>query len=351
MDELIHVALLRRDLPGDGSLDLAEPARRLDAEISAAAAAGRPAAPARQRPRHRRSLAIAGGVMAAAAAGAIVVSQSLPGGTSLSPAHHPAHPGRPAPAGRPGPAATAAQFVAYAAKAASTTTFDPAPDQWVYKKELTLGADQVPRNGSPGVPADRLTYERWVSGDGQREAAIKNGKLVIEPSSYTSGEQLIGWPEMKLPVSYTYLNSLPTSPAALTQLMASANQVNPATAAGGTAIFNAIQALMITAVLPPQLSATLYGVLARLPGVGFDKSVTDASGRADAGFYTVQEGYLKDEIMVSPTTFAYLGLQETAVVDHTSVETDGTFHIVKGQVLSWQAQLASGIVDQAGQRP
>jgi hypothetical protein len=353
MDELIHVALLRRGLAADPDLNLAEPARRLDAEISAARA--RPAAPARSRPRSRRSLAIAGGALAAAAAGAIVVTQSLPGAPALGPArpgHHPAAAAPEPAAAAPGPTAAAAQFVAYATKAASTTTFDPAPDQWVYEKVLTVGTGELPHNGSAGVPAQRFTYERWFSGDGQREGAIRNGKLTIGASPESGGgEKIDGWPQMALPVSYKYLNSLPASPADLTRLIAAANEVDPATVAGGTAVFNAIKNLMINVVLPPQLNATLYGALARLPGVTFDKSVTDASGRTDAGFSTVQEGYLKEEILVSPSTFAYLGLQEIAVKDHTQVALDGTFHIVKGQVLSWEAQLAAGIVSQAGQRP
>lgn len=340
MDELIHVALLRRDRPADAGLNLAEPARRLDTEISAART--RPAAPDRRRRRYRRPLAIAGGALAAAAAGAIVVTQALPGGAALRPARPARH------------AATAAQFVAYAAKAASTSTFDPAPGQWVYEKVLTFGpgGNGIPQNGSPGVNAQRFTYEQWESGDGLREATVNKGKLTIGPSPYVlPNTQIIGWPEMKAPISYQYLNSLPASPAALTQLIASANQVDPATAAGGIAVFNAIRDLMLNALLPPRLNATLYGVLAKLAGVTFDPSVTDASGRTDAGFATVQEGYLKEEIMVSPSTFAYLGLEDVAVADHTDVDLNGTHHIVRGQVLDWQAVLASGIVDQAGQRP
>jgi hypothetical protein len=350
MDELIHVALLRRDLLGDGSLDLAEPARRLDAEISAAR--GRPIAPARRRPRYRRSLAIAGGAMAAAAAGAIVVSQTLPGGAALSPAHLPqhAHPAQHAAPALPAPAASAAQFVAYATKAASTTTFDPSPDQWVYRKEVIAGPLGLPHQGSATPPAQRITFERWLSGDFQRGASIKKGKVVTGPSSYTVG-QLDGWPEMKLPTSYKYLNSLPDSPAALTQLIASANQVDPTTAQGGAAVFRAVEDLMQFIVLPPKLNATLYGVLAKLPGVRFDSSVTDISGRTDAGFSITEEGYFTNEIMVSPSTFAYLGMQWTAIKAHTDVATDGTYHIVKGQILAWQAVLGSGIVNQAGQRP
>jgi hypothetical protein len=349
MDELIHVALLRRDLQAEVSLDLAEPARRLDAEISAAAGAGagRPAAAARRRYRYRRPLAIAGGVLGAAAVGALVVGQSLPGGAAPSPAGPAQHPA----AAAPGLAATAAQFVAYAMKAASTTTFDPAPNQWVYRKVEDDGPANPAHQGAPGTPSKPISFERWLSGDFQRSAGNDTGQLVIGRSSWTAGVQLDGWPQLTFPTSYKFFNSLPTDPAALTQLIASANKVDATTVAGGTVIFNAVQGLMQSFVLPPQLDAAFYGVLAKLPGVTFDSSVKDLSGRTDAGFSITREGYFKDEIMVSPTTFAYLGLQDIAVADHTNVALDGTYHIVPGQILAWQAVLASGIVDQAGQRP
>jgi hypothetical protein len=257
----------------------------------------------------------------------------------------------PAPAAAPGPAATAAQFVAYATRAAATTTFDPAPNQWVYRKVEDAGPASLPAQGAPGLPARRITFERWLSGDFQRSASNDTGQLLIGPSSWTAGVQLDGWPQLAFPTSYKFFNSLPTDPAALTQLIAAANQVSATTVAGGTVIFNAVQALMQSFVLPPQLDAAFYGVLAKLPGVRFDSSVTDLSGRTDAGFSITREGYFKDEIMVSPSTFAYLGLRDTAIVDHTTVALDGTFHIVKGQILAWQAVLTSGIVSQAGRRP
>ncbi|HEX5289747.1 MAG TPA: hypothetical protein VFX25_12825 [Streptosporangiaceae bacterium] len=37
------------------------------------------------------------------------------------------------------------------------------------------------------MSSQRRTYERWFSGDGQREAAIKNGELTIEGSPYSGG--------------------------------------------------------------------------------------------------------------------------------------------------------------------
>jgi hypothetical protein len=113
----------------------------------------------------------------------------------------------------------------------------------------------------------------------------------------------------------------------------------------------AIEALMQNVVLPPRLLAGLYGVLARDPAVHFDRSVSDIAGRTGAGFYTVQEDYLKEEIVINPRTYAYMGYQDVAVRAHTSVGTDMTSHFHKGQVLGWEARLASRIVQRAGQLP
>jgi hypothetical protein len=65
----------------------------------------------------------------------------------------------------------------------------------------------------------------------------------------------------------------------------------------------------------------------------------------------VQEGYLKEEIVIHPRTYAYMRYQDVAVRAHTSVGTDMTSHFHKGQVLGWEVRLASGIVQRAGQLP
>jgi len=104
-------------------------------------------------------------------------------------------------------------------------------------------------------------------------------------------------------------------------------------------------------VVSPQLYAGFYGVLASLPNVRFDRSVADIAGRKALGLYTVQEGYLKDEIMINSTTYAYMGEQYVALRAHTDVGTDGTEHIKKGQILGWSALLDYGIVNNPGQLP
>jgi hypothetical protein len=157
--------------------------------------------------------------------------------------------------------------------------------------------------------------------------------------------QLEGWPS----TSYRYLNSLPSDPVRLKAVIA-ANVKHELGGSSDTAIFDAIYNLLQATVLPPRLNAGLYGVLTRLPGVRFD-AATDLAGRPGQGLYMVQEGYLKMEIVVNPRTYAYLGYEDVAVRAHTSVATDGTRRIRKGQVLGWEALLASGIVNRPGQLP
>lgn len=104
-------------------------------------------------------------------------------------------------------------------------------------------------------------------------------------------------------------------------------------------------------VLPPRLPAGLYGVLAQLHGVHFDRSATDLAGRTWQAFYILQEGYIKNEIIVNPKTYAYMGQQQIAIRARTCRATDGVRHVSKGHVLGWSAVLSSGIVQHAGDGP
>jgi hypothetical protein len=266
-----------------------------------------------------------------------------------------------APARVPGPAATAAQLVAYATLAAAAgPRFDPQPHQWIYTKVLQASSSAGGGGYLFGPPNERVTVTSWQRVDGLEVAYLEHGKLVISPSNLprpAHGKVTylvpapLGWPS----ATYPYLDSLPTNPAHLMAIIKANLKAEPdpigADGQGNEGVFNAIQALMENVVLPPRLLAGLYGVLARDPAVRFDRSVTDLAGQTGAGFYTVQEGYLKEEIVINPRTYAYMGYQDVAIRAHTSVGTDMTAHFHKGQVLGWEARLASGIVQRAGQLP
>jgi hypothetical protein len=361
MHELTLVARLREDLPA--GIDLTGPERRLAAEISAAATPARgPSGPRSARGTrgirgHGRRLVVVAAVAASVAAAAVVIAQARtahPGPKAVGPT-------RPSAAPAPAPAASAAQLVTYATRAAAAgPAFNPRPHQWIYTKVLQASSSAGGGGYLFGPPNERVTVKSWQRVDGREIAYLQHGRLVISPSglprvvhgkAVNVGATPLGWPN----ASYPYLESLPTNPAQLmavikANLKAEANPLG-ADGEGNIGVFNAIQALMQNVVLPPRLQAGLYGVLARDPAVRFDRSVTDIAGRPGVGFYTVQEGYLKDEIVINPGTYAYMGYQDVAIRAHTSVGTDMTAHFRRGQILGWQARLGSGIVQQAGQLP
>jgi hypothetical protein len=349
-----------RLVSGDAFADLAgqivaapvleQPARR--------AAASRAFAPRAGSPRARRWLLAApvAGVAAAAiiATGIVVVhGRSAPAKPAAGGAHPAAVPSF-------GPAGTAAQLVDYATRtAAARPAFNPGPHEWIYTDVLQATSSAGGGGYLAGPPDGRLEQKIWIRVDYQKSAHLTNGKLVIQasdvPRSAKTGQAVapvpFGWPA----ASYTYLNSLPTSPARLMAVIRHnlATLPNPigAEGTGNLGVFNAVQALMQNVVLPPRLLAALYGVLASDPGVRFERSVTDLAGRTGVGFSTVQEGYLKEQIVVNPTSYAYMGYVDVTVRAHTSTALDGTAHFHKGQVLGWQAMLASGIVAHPGQLP
>jgi hypothetical protein len=293
----------------------------LDKPARRAASPRSPSGPVRK----RRFAALVAGLAAAAVIAAGVVAfhgHSAPAKSAAGP--------------RFGRADSAAQLVDYATlSAAAGPAFNPGPHQWIYSDVLQATSSA----GAGGY--------------------LKNGKLVITasnvPRSAKTGLAVkpvpFGWPS----VSYAYLNSLPTGPVRLMAVIKDNLKAEPdpigAEGTGNVGVFNAVQALLQNTVLPPRLLAGLYGVLARDPAVRFERSVTDLAGRSGVGFSTVQEGYLEEQIVINPRTYAYLGYVDVAVRAHTSRGLDGTAHFRRGQVLGWEALLGSGIVQRPGQLP
>lgn len=336
MDELTQVARLRAEV-SSGS-EFPEAQRLLAAEIAAAPAAaprgraGHRASPA-GRPGRRKGrglrLALSGTVAAAAAAAVIVAGL---------PAHSGPAAVRPPTAHVPAPAASEAELVAYAAKAAAAAPpFTPGPHEWVYSK--VLAATSANEGGSlQGPITGRRVTQTWTLVDGSEQALLQHGRLYLS--------ELMGSPEGWKSVSYTYLKTLPPDPARLRAIIAA--QAGPT----DVNIFDAVQALLESPVaLPPRLNAGLYGVLASLPRVRFEPSVTDLAGRTGVGLAIVEEGYIRQIIIINPASYAFMGEKAVAISAHVLVALDGTLHVKKGQVLGWWALQRSGIVRHAGQLP
>jgi hypothetical protein len=181
-------------------------------------------------------------------------------------------------------------------------------------------------------------------------------KLMISPDGMGNGT-LCGWWSIK----YNYLDSLPANPQALKQvILAQDKPVNKPSYSStpinnpcyepnqDAAVFEAIDTLFYGetegALIPPKLAAALYGVLHLLPEVRFDTG-TDLAGRTGLGFSMILDGYDKQEIVINPTTYAYMGGMSVAIKDYTLTGTDGTHYIKAGQVLGWDALLNLAIVD------
>jgi hypothetical protein len=343
MHELAEVARLRTDVTA-ASTDRA--LARLAAAIAAAApAAGRAAGPIRQRRRVCR-LVVAG--TAAAVAAALVAGVLLGpsrGGTANT--HHSSRPlAQPTDgleAHTLGSATSAAQLVAFATRAgARAPRFNPSPSDWMYLDVLAKGLY---------IPAKGIAQPTWTQIGTGRVATRSDGKLSYS-AAVGPGAQLSGWPGSTTRI-YRYLAGLPASAPALRSVILANNASVPASEGGpATGAFNAIQYLMDDYPLPPRLLAELYAVIVSLPGVRYDASATDAAGRRGVGLYLIESGFLKQEIIVNPRTYAFMGLLWVAVRAKTEYGTSPRVARYQvGTIDSWTAVLGSGVVRKAGQLP
>jgi hypothetical protein len=303
-----------------------------------------------------RNFAIAATVVAAlAAATGITVGQAGRTATDRAAAVEPT----PAPPGTwwayrmptVGVATSAAKLVAYATKAAAKATLFPVPkpDEWYYTE--TLGPEP------PGKPAINQTWQQI--GSSRSYFAPGNGKLSYNPEN-GPGAGLMGWPG-NWTTMYRYLAHLPASvPALRAVILYNVRHANPEgwpPGAKGLTLgaFTAIDGLLQDFAVPLRLQAELYGVLVSLPGVRFDRSLTDGAGRHGVGLYVLHDGWSKLEIIVNPKNYAYMGTTWSAVRAYTQRCSGMCWpkvtHYRDGEVMYWSAQLAQGIVQQAGQLP
>jgi hypothetical protein len=305
------------------------------------------AGPARRaRPAGRaRGRLIVAGLAAAAVAGAVIMvigsGQHAPPSSRHS-ASHATHL-------RLGPARTEAQLVTYATRlAASAPGSAPRPDQWIYAKTETADSSDGGGGYLFGPPNRRVVGREWFRADGKLDAVYLHGRLRFGRADLGS---MGGWKS----VSYAYLNSLPSSPRQLEGVILADNipRMPWYDSSKNHAIFAAIANLFLGeqegVLIPPKLNADLYRLLSGLPGVHFDRT-TDLAGRHGMGFF-MKFGWYKQEVVINPATYVYMGDEFVAVRAHASVALDGTRQIKKGQVLGWGALLRIAVVQRAGQLP
>jgi hypothetical protein len=335
------------------------------------AATGRPQRRSRLRPVLAGALAVAVAVGAGAYAAVRLSAHQAPG----SPAGGQAvtWSGQPTAAWPAGPsygrATTEAQLVDYVTRAAAAAPGRaPGPGEWVAVKAEFADSSKGSGGYVFGPPDERKITLTWYRADMCAAASVPAVPASLPPTSTVTGKLTVdtrfagagcglfgstlgGWKS----TTYPYLESLPTDPAALESALLAGDPPGGLIPTREDAIFDAIYNLLTAGepqgiVVPARLQAALYRVLQQLPGVHFE-TAADLAGRTGLGFWMVREGYLKEEVVIDPVTYAYMGYEDVAIKDHVMTGTDGTRHVAQGHVMGWGALLGSAIVAHPGQLP
>jgi hypothetical protein len=281
----------------------------------------------RLRLRHRLRTASAVAAVTAAAVTAGVLTVGAGGTTTQAPAVR---------------LASASEVLDKAAQAAETRP-QPIPrvNQWLYEKTLEygLGAEHGTRH---------VTDEHWSKFDGTKDAELRNGKLVYFSS--------------RVPVSrylqkkYRALASLPADPTALRAKIykdvdAEKRRDWRYPTRDGEAFGNAAQWIWSTPVgISPRTEASLYRVMAAIPGVTVEK-VKDGAGRPALA---LSHGY-GEQFLLDPATYQMVG-QRTVDNGHNAPisKSDGVDPRYKklpvGAVTYSLTRLTTKVVDRPGQR-
>jgi hypothetical protein len=347
MDELRLLEELRRETPPMTAAAAQQARARL-----LAAAAGSPVSRVR-RPRLPGGLARRGWRVAAAAALALVLTVGVTvtrnGGVD---------PERPA-QGRSSPAllamgvANAAELGQRAARVvAARPDLHPGPHQWTY-----LEVQWATHNrGSYGVGPGRETMRWWIRPDAKRVAVEQRGRLYQDRNHQSSSVYPM--------VSFAYVRQLPTDPQALLARLYATFSPGGERPYGKLRfsreeqhfrVFRLAMELLWAHVLPPGVQAAIYQALPRIPGVQLQRDAVDAAGRHGVAFARINDSRVRQEIILDPRTYQYLGWRRIAVkgfVDQGTIIA-GRQHpyVAKGTILEWQARTAAAIVDRPGQRP
>lgn len=300
--------------------------------------------PGWHRPRPVTRLAVAGALTAAVAAGAFAATTGDPGHNGAGLAVR--GPGGPhagvavrGPGGSPG--GLSVRELAYQSAAAAAARPPVRPGQWVYWKEQQFAAKPGP------------IFQVWTTADSREAAYVDRGKLHLlagpfigqpepqpVPAAYGGGVAL-GSEGGLMPVSYSRLRALPSSPRALVGYLGRLplHGWGPAPARE----FQVIYDLLTSYVMPPGLTAELYRALADIPGVTADPHAVDLAGRAGVAFRFVGPSSVggTEEIILNSRTFQVMG---TELIIYPPGKPSG-------EVLNGMSILREARVSGPGERP
>ncbi|MGW7197908.1 CU044_5270 family protein [Streptomyces chryseus] len=230
-------------------------------------------------------------------------------------------------------------------RAASTVErADPPPTphagQWVYEKKLSTSPEVWPKSAAAPPEPGPEPQEHWTR---YADPRFENGK---EGDDRSMRERL------------RFLDELPDDPAAaLKKVRAYYPSGKGDPAPEGEQDVGALSVLFKSQPVPPQALAKLYRALAAVPGVEVtDHLVRDLAGRDALAVGHGGKGQkLRREILIDPHTYQYLGDRLIVVKDYkdTYPGADDTPDRPwkAGDLMFQNALLATGIVDDKGDRP
>jgi hypothetical protein len=222
-------------------------------------------------------------------------------------------------------AATAAKSRPYTA---------PGPQEWLYTKFKQTGPAK-PSGAATGGPYKTMNWELWRRVDGKHQyAAYENGELTTSPPSGDAPRA-------------ARFDPLPSDPEALLRKVGGSPGVDDDLA------FHTLVTILAESLHPPKIEATIFRAFKLMPGVTATEGVVDAAGRPAISLgLTAREGWLRDEVLLDPKTYRYLGERSMTVQDHVHEGDDGKKILVKRGTLQFiQIREAAAIVTKPGKRP
>ncbi|MEV4257924.1 CU044_5270 family protein [Spirillospora sp. NPDC049652] len=315
---------------------LMDRAASASASASEAVAAVAPGKPARSARRGRRRWTFGQVAVGAAAAAAVAVAVAVPssgahreGGVRL---------------------VSANTVLDRAALAAGHRPFQaPRPDQWVMIENRGV-VDELKLSRGRSHTLD-LTRD-WVRVDGTQYAFWDWSSRKLQTRRLPAGARVAG--------SYAEVSELPTDPDALIATIAARRKgraspykdlAGPAKArAGQVQVVGDLTNLLEETTPPPALQVAVYKALKKAPGGTVNPTAQDPLGRP-AISVTWGGTFARYEILLDPSTYAYLGGRTITVKPLPRRRETGTVVLPAGTVLRAFVRTRAGIVDKPGQLP
>ncbi|MER5424010.1 CU044_5270 family protein [Streptosporangium roseum] len=247
----------------------------------------------KRRPRARRvglrRLMLAGGLVAAMTAGAIVVQTF-----------------------NPSVPASGAEVLRLAAEAAIATPWpEPRDDQYLHYEQI---AESRSENGVPNVGPRHITGEVWKSVDGSRPGLIWHKPSKSRPQDHEYKELLTRCPERGAGrPAYADLREWPTDQEQLRHKLAERGNEMVPNKDTVTQTWNGVLNILGSPV-PPKQQAAIFKIAATLPGIEMEE-LKDATGKTGIAVTRVDNlgpgGVISRESLIfDKTSYVLLGGQE-----------------------------------------